>query len=176
MHGACSRVGEMLVTLVPIIGSGDVQTRATFVTPLFRRFFIVYVQMRTHWYTFNMCECRNFIEITFPERSHGNRALSELTSKPLPPLFLGSGCCASYNSQSNILYWNTWQTSLQREPNEDTLISAVTCLRLFHWIRQTYRLFQILHFLYCPLPSSGSAFWLVFGRCCIRISAGTPIF
>jgi hypothetical protein len=100
-------MGEMLVTLVRIIGSGDGQTRATLLT-LFKCFFIVYVQMRTHWCAFSlfapMCECRDFIEITFPERSHGNRALSELTSKPLPPLFLVSGCCASYNSQSNILY------------------------------------------------------------------------
>lgn len=30
-----------------------------------------------------ICECRDLIEITFPKRSHGNRALSELTSEPL---------------------------------------------------------------------------------------------
>jgi hypothetical protein len=55
----------------------------------YRCFCILYVQMQKRRCTFNifvfMCDCSGFIDITFPERFHGNRALSELTSKPMPP-------------------------------------------------------------------------------------------
>jgi hypothetical protein len=82
--GRVTRVGEILITLVPLIGSGDGQTHAAFVS-LSKCFSIMRTRLCNYAMFALMCERRDFVEITFPKRSHSDRALSELTSKPLLP-------------------------------------------------------------------------------------------